>query len=205
MLIATTPPLALQEQPGAQPGIRHRKEMKPHMTNRGLQGGAFRKDTTPERCRRRSEDQSFPWSSTTGSESHDDTFKKGTSFAVVGLFEDRTGFHPGQHSSPPNATPQLPRRPHGHGHRAAPSHGLCSKAQQYHHQGRRPGIQDLDTTSPEIRHYPSQRDERKGPTFHTPGQPPTPRPNRPAKAVLHRLVLQHRARDELGPTAPCAK
>ena len=30
----------------------HREEVKPHMMNRGLQGGAFKKDTTPERRHR---------------------------------------------------------------------------------------------------------------------------------------------------------
>ena len=123
-------------------------------------------------------------------------------FAAAGPSEDRAGFHPGHQSPPPNATPRQPCRPHGHGHQAAPSNGLRPRAPRSHHQGRRPGIQDLDTTSPETRHYPNQRDGWKGPTFITPGRPPVPRPNRPANTGIHRPVLQPRARDELGPPAP---
>ena len=49
------------------------------------------------------------------------------------------------------------------------------------------------TTTPEIRRYPHQRHERKGPVFRTLGPPPVPRPGRPAETGLHRLVLRHRA------------
>ena len=150
----------------------------------------------------RSKDQSFPRSRMTGNESRDDAFKKEMIFAAAGPSEDRSGFHLGQHSPPPNATPRQPRRPHDHGDRAAPRHGLCPRAPRYHHQGRRPGIQDLGTTSLETRRYPNQRDERKGPTFRTPGRPPSSRPNRPARTGIHRPVLQPRARDELDPAAP---
>ncbi|EMS55764.1 hypothetical protein TRIUR3_03819 [Triticum urartu] len=52
----------------------------------------------------RPEDQSFPWSNTTGNESCDDAFKKGASFVAASPSEDRSGFHPGQHSPPPDAT-----------------------------------------------------------------------------------------------------
>ena len=147
----------------------------------------------------RSKDQSFPWSRMTGNESRDDAFKKGTIFAAAGPSEDRTGFHLGHHSPPPNATPREPRRPHGHGDRATPRHVLYPRAPRYHHQGRRPGIQDLDTTSPETHHNPNERDEWKGPTFRTPGQPPVSRPNRLAKTGIHRPVLLPRARDKLSP------
>ena len=161
----------------------------------------------------------------TGNESLDDAFKKGTIFAAAGPSEDRAGFHLGPQSPPLNATPRQPRRPHDHDDRAAPRHGLCPRApRNHHHQGRRPSIQDLDTTSPVTRRYPNRRDEWKGPAFRTPGRPPAPRPNRPAKPGLHRpscspkretsLVLMPgarrapsccRARDELRPAAPGAR
>ena len=166
--------------------------MKPHMTNRGLQGGAFRKDTTPERRRRPIRGSEFPRSRATDNESRDDAFKNGASFAVAGPSEDRTGFHPGQNSSPPNATPRRPYRPHGHGHQAAPSHGLRPRVPRNHHQGHRPDIQDLDTTSPETCRYPNQRGERKGPTFRTPGRPQCRDPIGRSPG-LHRPVLHHRA------------
>ena len=65
----------------------------------------------------------------------------------------------------------------------------------------RPGIQDLDTNSPEIRRYPNQQHERKGPVFRIPGLPPVSRPNRSTKTGLHRPVQRHRTRDELSPAA----
>uniref|UniRef100_A0A8R7U4R3 Uncharacterized protein n=1 Tax=Triticum urartu TaxID=4572 RepID=A0A8R7U4R3_TRIUA len=99
----------------------------------------------------------------------DDAFKKGTSFAAAAAPSvDRTGFHPGQYSPTPNATPRWTYRPHSHGHQAAPSHGLCPRAPRHHHQGRRPGIQDLNAASPATHRYPSQRDKWKGPAFSTP-------------------------------------
>ena len=137
----------------------------------------------------RSKDQSFPRSRMTDNESRDDAFKKGTISAAAGPSEDRTSFHLGQHSPPPNATPRQPCHPHDHGDRAAPRHGLCPRAPRNHHQGRRPDIQDLDTTSPETRHNPNERDERKGPTFCAPGQPPASRPNRSARTGIHRPIL----------------
>ena len=163
----------------------------------------------------RSKDQSFPWCRMTGNESRDDAFKKGTIFAAAGPSKDRTGFHLGQHSPPPNAAPRQPRRPHGHGDRAAPRHGLCPRAPRYHHQGRRNGIQDLDTTSPKTHRNPNERDERKVPPFAPPGSPrrqdpigwpelastdPSCCPERETSSVL-----LHHARDELDPAAPGAR
>uniref|UniRef100_M8BNA4 Uncharacterized protein n=1 Tax=Aegilops tauschii TaxID=37682 RepID=M8BNA4_AEGTA len=59
--------------------------MKLHMTNHVLQGGAFRKGTTPE-CRHRPiQRPEFPRSRMTGNESRDDAFKKGTIFAAAGI------------------------------------------------------------------------------------------------------------------------
>ncbi|KAE8807104.1 hypothetical protein D1007_16648 [Hordeum vulgare] len=107
----------------------------------------------------------------TGSDGRDDAFKKEKSFAAVGAYVDRTDFHPGQYSPSPNATPEQPCRPHDHGHRAPPSHGLCPRAPRYHHQGRRPDIRDLDATSPITHRYPNQRDEWKGPAVSTPELP----------------------------------
>ena len=163
----------------------------------------------------RSKDQSFPWSNTTGNESRDDAFKKGTSFAAAGPSEDRTGFHPGQHSPPPNATPRQPRRPHDHGDRAAPRHGLCPRAPRYHHQGRRPSIQDLDTTSPETRRTPTKETSGKVPPFAPLGDPQRRDPiGRPELASTDpsccperetSSVLQHREGDEVSPAAPCAR
>ena len=138
----------------------------------------------------RSKDQSFPRSRMTGNESLDDAFKKGTIFAAAGPFEDRAGFHLGPQSPPLNATPRQPRRPHDHDDRAAPRHGLCPRApRNHHHQGRRPGIQGLNTTSSKTSRYPNQRDERKCPTFRTPGRPPASRPNRSVKVGIHQSVL----------------
>ncbi|KAE8814631.1 hypothetical protein D1007_08159 [Hordeum vulgare] len=94
------------------------------MMNRGLQDGDFSKDATPERHHRPIRGSEFSQSNTTGSESRDDAFKKGASFAATGPSEERAGFHPGQHSPQPNATPRLPRRPHGRGNQVAPRHGL---------------------------------------------------------------------------------
>ena len=116
-------------------------------------------------------DQSFPRSNTTGSESRGDAFKKGTIFTAAGPSEDRTGFHLGQHSPPPNATPRQPRRPYDHGDRAAPRHGFCPRAPRNHHQGRRPSIQDLDTTSPETRRTPTKETSGKVPPFAPLGDP----------------------------------
>nr|XP_020190766.2 serine/arginine repetitive matrix protein 1-like [Aegilops tauschii subsp. strangulata] len=134
----------------------------------------------------RSKDQSFPRSHMTGNDSRDDAFKKGTIFAAAGPSEDRTCFHLGQHSPPPNATPRQPCRPHGHGDRAAPRHGLCPRAPHYHYQGRRPSIQDLDTTSPETRGTPTKETSEKS----------------CCTVRETSSVLLHRARDELGPAAP---
>ena len=163
----------------------------------------------------RSKDQSFPRSRMTGNESRDDAFKKGMIFAAAGPSEDRAGFHLGQQSPPPNATPRQPRRPHDHDDRAAPRHGLCPRAPRNHHQGRRPGIQDLDTTSPETRRNPNERDERKGSTFRTPGRPPASRSKSRPKLAFTDLsccpkremssVLQHREVDEVSPAAPCVR
>nr|XP_040249173.1 basic salivary proline-rich protein 4-like [Aegilops tauschii subsp. strangulata] len=72
----------------------------------------------------------------------------------------------------------------------------------HRHQGRRPGIQDLDTTAPETGLYPNQRDEQKRIRLCTPGPPPASRPNRSANTGIHRPILQPRARDEIGPAAP---
>nr|XP_020186030.1 translation initiation factor IF-2-like [Aegilops tauschii subsp. strangulata] len=120
----------------------------------------------------------------TGNESRDDAFKKGTIFAAAGPSEDRAGFHLGQYSAPPSATPRQPRRPHDHGDRAAPRHGLCPRAPRNHHQGRCPSIQDLDTTSPETRRTPTKRTSGKATTETYPYRRPRPeqRP-RPAAAL----------------------
>ena len=164
----------------------------------------------------RSKDQSFPRSRMTGNESRDDAFKKGTIFAAAGPSEDRAGFHLGQHSPPPNATPRQPRRPHDHGDRAAPRHGLCPRApRNHHHQGRRPSIQDLDTTSPETRRTPTKETSGKVPPFAPLGNPQRRDPiGRPELASTDpsccpkretSSVLQHREGDEVSPAAPCAR
>nr|XP_020174830.1 proline-rich protein 2-like [Aegilops tauschii subsp. strangulata] len=151
----------------------------------------------------------------TGNDSRDDAFKKGMIFATAGPSEDRTGFHLGQHSPSPNATPRQPRRPHGHGDRAAPRHGLCPRALRYHHQGRRPSIQDLDTTSPETRRSPTKETSGKVPPFALLGDPQRRDPiGRPKLASTDpscsperetSSVLLHRQGDEVSPAAPCAR
>ena len=161
-----------------------------------------------------SKDHSFPWSRMTGNESRDDAFKKGTIFAAAGPSEDRAGFHLGQYSAPPSATPRQPRRPHDHGDRAAPRHGLCPRAPRNHHQGRRPSIQDLDTTSPETRRTPTKGTSGKVPPFAPLDNPQRRDPKgRPELASTDpsccpkretSSVLQHREGDEVSPAAPCA-
>ena len=76
------------------------------------------------------------------------------------------------------------------------------KSTVHRHQCRRPGIQDLDTTAPETRRDPNQRDEQKRIRLCTPGPPPASRPNRSANTGIHRPILQPGARDEIGPAAP---
>ena len=103
-----------------------------------------------------------------------------------------------------------PRHPHSHGDRATPRHGLRPRAPRYHHQGRRPGIQDLDTTAPETRRYPNQRDEWKGRSFTHPWTAPGAETQRagPKKASITRPAAPGarqaqsccQARDEVGPT-----
>ena len=76
---------------------------------RELQGGAFSKDMAPERRHRPIQGSECPLEHTMGIESRDDAFKKGASFAAAGLSAERTCFHPGHPSPPPNAAPRLPR------------------------------------------------------------------------------------------------
>ena len=81
------------------------------------------------------------------------------------------------------------------GHWAAPNHGLCPRAPRSHPKGRRPGIQDLESTSLETHRYLNQRYERKGTAFRTPGLPLTPKPKgRPKLASIDPSCC--RARDE---------
>nr|XP_020200876.1 translation initiation factor IF-2-like [Aegilops tauschii subsp. strangulata] len=163
----------------------------------------------------RSKDQSFHRSRMTGNESRDDAFKKGTIFAAAGPSEDRAGFHLGQQSPPPNATPRQPRRPHDHGDWAAPRHELCPRASRnHHHQGRHPIIQDLDTTSPVTRRTPTKETSGKVSPFAPLDDPqrrdPIGRPELastdPSCCPKRKMssVLQQREGDEPAPPSPTA-
>ena len=80
------------------------------MTNHALQGGAFRKETTPERRHRPIQGSSFPRSRKTDNESRDDAFKKGATspppvrpkieqvFTSANIHRHRTP-HPANHAA----------------------------------------------------------------------------------------------------------
>ena len=163
----------------------------------------------------RSEDQIFPWSNTTCNESRDNAFKKGMSSAAAGPSKDRTGFHLGQHSPPPNATPRLPRRPHGHGHRAAPRHGLCPRAPCTATRAATQASKTLTPPHPRPAATPTKETSGNIPPFAPLGDPQRRDPiGRPTLASIDpscsperetRSVLQHCARDDLGPAAPGAR
>ena len=209
MLSAATPPLALQEPPGAS------------TVNTPPQGEEATYDApwAPRRCLQEGYDTEVPPPPDPRIRVSSGATRRAARVVATPSRRVRASpspvnpkieqvFTPDQYSPPPNATPWLPRRPHGHGHQAAPSHGLCPGAPRHHHQGRRPSIQDLDATSPATHRYPNQRDEWKGTAFRTPELPPASRPNRSAEIGLRQPILPpgarrarscSQARDESGP------
>ncbi|XP_044374599.1 uncharacterized protein [Triticum aestivum] len=189
--------------------------MKPHTTNRGLQGDAFRKDRHRSAATARSEDQSFPWSRTTGSESRDDAFKKGTSFAPP--------VHPKIEQVFTPANTHRHRTPH-HGYRVAHTamatgqHQATGSAQEHRTAATRaaaPASKTLTPPHPRPAATPTKETSGKVPPFAPLGDPQRCDPiGRPALASIDpscsperetSSVLQHHEGDEVSPAAPCAR
>ena len=127
--------------------------------------------------------QSFLWSNTMTDESRDDAFKKGTIFAAAGPSEERTGFHLGQHSPPPNATP---RNHAAHTAMETEQHQGTGSAQEHRATTTRaaaPASKTLTPPHPRPAATPTKETSGKDPPFIPLGSPqrqdPKGRPNWP--------------------------
>lgn len=128
--------------------------------------------------------------------SRDDAFNNETTpigTAVVGLAEPERVFTPASplclryasdHRAMATMQPALPWQP--------PDTRATSSAHEHrdsHLQGRRPGTQGPNSNPAQASSHDDQTDGQEGPSFPTPGRPPSPSPTGPVKAGLHNLAL----------------